>query len=83
MKRMIGGILVATALFSLAACGGNDKEAGEDFSISDRYTLDENTPAWKLDKKEETTKIKWYINVQIFFDLSSRYIFSKRQRCPI
>lgn len=49
MKRMIGGILVATALFSLAACGGNDKEAGEDFSISDRYTLDENTPAWKLD----------------------------------
>ena len=25
MKRMIGGILVATALFSLAACGGNDK----------------------------------------------------------
>ncbi len=62
MKRMIGGILVATALFSLAACGGNDKEAGEDFSISDRYTLDENTPAWKLDKKEETTKIKWYIN---------------------
>ena len=60
MKKVLGGLLVATAVVSLAACSGGEK-ASSDVSM-DRYELDEKTPAWKLDKKKEPTKIKWYIN---------------------
>ncbi|MDV2522819.1 sugar ABC transporter substrate-binding protein [Enterococcus faecalis] len=62
MKKVLGGLLVATAVVSLAACSGGEKKASSDVSIKDRYELDEKTPAWKLDKKKEPTKIKWYIN---------------------
>ena len=61
MKKVLGGLLVATAVVSLAACSGGEKKASSDVS-KDRYELDEKTPAWKLDKKKEPTKIKWYIN---------------------
>ena len=62
MKKLVGGLLAVTAVFSLAACGGSKDSAKSDFSIKDRYELDAKTPAWKLDTKKETTKIKWYIN---------------------
>lgn len=63
MKKVLGSLLTVTALLSLAACGGSSEDASNsDFSIKDRYELDENTPAWQLDTKEETTKITWYIN---------------------
>lgn len=62
MKKLFGSLLAVTVMFGLAACGGKEEKAADDFSIKDRYTLDKTTPAWKLDKKEETTKIKWYIN---------------------
>ncbi|WP_195493349.1 type 2 periplasmic-binding domain-containing protein [Enterococcus gallinarum] len=63
MKKVLGSLLAATALLSLAACGGNSDDASSsDFSIKDRYELDEKTPAWKLDTKKEPTKITWYIN---------------------
>lgn len=61
MKKILSGLLVASALLSLAGCGGG-KQKNVDYSIGNRYKLDENTPAWKLDKKKEPTKIKWYIN---------------------
>lgn len=57
MKKVLGGLLVATAVVSLAACSGGEKKASSDVSIKDRYELDEKTPAWKLDKKKEPTKI--------------------------
>lgn len=53
MKKVVGGLLAASALLSLAACGGSsDNASSSDFSIKDRYELDEKTPAWKLDTKE-------------------------------
>lgn len=63
MKKAALGLLTAGLAVGLVACGGGDKkEAGKDFSIKDRYELDEKTPAWKLDKKEEVTELTWYIN---------------------
>lgn len=66
-KSLVGSVLVAGALLSLAACGGNKKEdtATKEVKlpdIADRYTPDKDTPAWQLDKKEETTKLTWYVN---------------------
>ena len=52
---------MATAVVSLAACSGGKRKLAQ-MSQLDRYELDEKTPAWKLDKKKEPTKIKWYIN---------------------
>lgn len=40
---------------------GKSGGAGLNTSIEDRYTLDPNTPAWKLDTKESTT-LTWYVN---------------------
>ena len=62
MKKVVLGLLTATLALTLAACGNDKKDAGKDFSIKDRYELDEKTPAWKLDKKKETTELTWYIN---------------------
>lgn len=63
IKKVIGGLFAATALVTLSACGNNSSNAdSSDFSIKDRYELDKNTPAWKLDNKKESTKITWYIN---------------------
>lgn len=64
MKRKYGSVLVGSlAVLLLAACGGKGESAEMDFSIKDRYELDPSTPAWKLDKKEEVTKIVWYMNM--------------------
>ena len=41
MKKVLGGLLVATAVVSLAACSGGEKKASSDVSIKDRYELDE------------------------------------------
>ena len=66
-KSLVGSLLVAGALLTLAACGGGKKEdtATKEVKlpdIADRYTPDKDTPAWQLDKKEETTKLTWYVN---------------------
>lgn len=66
-KSLVGSLLIAGALLSLAACGGSKKEdtATKEVKlpdIADRYTPDKDTPAWQLDKKEETTKLTWYVN---------------------
>ncbi|MBO0477629.1 sugar ABC transporter substrate-binding protein [Vagococcus sp. DIV0080] len=63
MKKVVLGLLTASLAFGLAACGNGDKkDDNKDFSIKGRYELDEKTPAWKLDKKKETTELTWYIN---------------------
>lgn len=66
-------LAVLLAAGSLTACGGGDKAAssggeitqtGEDGVVEEgRYTLDENTPAWKSDTKENT-KLTWYVNAE-------------------
>ncbi|MBS5961557.1 sugar ABC transporter substrate-binding protein [Enterococcus gallinarum] len=65
-KKKIVGTLVLASVMLLGACG-NNKEASKDKevslpSIEDRYTPDAKTPAWQLDTKKETTKLKWYVN---------------------
>lgn len=65
------GVLLAAG--SLTACGkdegtassgGEIVQTGADGVVEEgRYTLDENTPAWKLDTKENTT-LTWYVNAE-------------------
>lgn len=73
-KRNVSfAMAVLMAVGSLTACGGNDKETSsggeivataEDGVVEEgRYTLDQNTPAWKLDTKENTT-LTWYVNAE-------------------
>lgn len=54
-------ILLAVVLV-VSGCGGGSGKGGKDFSIEGRYTLDSETPAWKLDKKKEPTELTWYVN---------------------
>lgn len=63
MKKVVLGLLTASLVLTLAACGGGDKkEEGKDISIKDRYELDAKKPAWQLDNKKEVTDLTWYIN---------------------
>lgn len=72
-RNMSLAMAVLLAAGSLTACGGEDKktssggqaaQTGEDGVVEEgRYTLDENTPAWKLDTKENTT-LTWYVNAE-------------------
>lgn len=60
---VLTGTLIVSAV--LTGCGGKgdaEKKSGELPELtSDRYELDESTPAWKLDKKENT-ELTWYVN---------------------
>ncbi|KWX76208.1 sugar ABC transporter substrate-binding protein [Paenibacillus riograndensis] len=71
MNKAFGkkGLKLCTALMAavlvMPGCGGgNSSSSGKAGlpSADDRYTVDAETPAWKLDKKEETTELTWYVN---------------------
>ncbi|WNS44206.1 sugar ABC transporter substrate-binding protein [Paenibacillus sp. MMS20-IR301] len=70
MRKVLGkqvaklALLTMAAMLAVAGCssnGGGSKKTG-DVSIENRYTVDPETPAWQLDKKEETTELTWYVN---------------------
>lgn len=64
-KGMTACAALLTAALIVTGCGGSgagSKAAKEDVSLENRYTPDANTPAWKLDKKEEPTQLTWYVN---------------------
>ncbi|KWX70670.1 hypothetical protein [Paenibacillus jilunlii] len=58
--------VLMAAVLVMSGCGGGGNSAGSGKtdlpSIEGRYTVDAETPAWKLDKKEETTELTWYVN---------------------
>ncbi|QUL53138.1 sugar ABC transporter substrate-binding protein [Paenibacillus tritici] len=62
-KSLKLALLLLSAMLVVAGCSSNggSKKASE-VSIEDRYTADPETPAWKLDKKSETTELTWYVN---------------------
>lgn len=71
MSKAFGkkGLKLCTALMAVVlvftGCGskGDSENAGKDLaSVEGRYTVDPETPAWKLDTKEETTDLTWYVN---------------------
>ena len=69
LKKSAAALAIVLAAGALTGCSGEKKgESGsmaktsEDGSVEDgRYKLDENTPAWKLDTKENS-KLTWYVN---------------------
>ncbi|GJM80708.1 hypothetical protein HMSSN139_32040 [Paenibacillus sp. HMSSN-139] len=64
-KGMTACAALLTAALVVTGCGGSgggSKAAKGDVSLENRYALDANTPAWKLDKKEEPTQLTWYVN---------------------
>lgn len=47
---------------ALTACGNNKSDNSKSKQLDEpRYTVDENTPSWKLDTKENT-ELTWYVN---------------------
>lgn len=58
--------LASGLIVSLAACGSkkdtNESGSAKLPSISKRYKIDKETPAWKIDTKKETTTLTWYVN---------------------
>lgn len=63
-KMMVITALTTAIVVAAAGCtsGGSESKNENMISIEDRYTPDPNTPAWKLDKKEEPTELTWYVN---------------------
>ncbi|WP_339249680.1 sugar ABC transporter substrate-binding protein [Paenibacillus sp. FSL P2-0136] len=62
-KTLKSALLLMAAMLVAAGCssGGGSTKAVE-VSLDNRYTVDPETPAWQLDKKEETTDLTWYVN---------------------
>ncbi|WP_339219093.1 sugar ABC transporter substrate-binding protein [Paenibacillus sp. FSL H8-0332] len=62
-KTLKPALLLMAAMLVAAGCssGGGSTKAVE-VSLDNRYTVDPETPAWQLDKKEETTDLTWYVN---------------------
>src|SRR5699024_3697868 len=69
-ERISKSVAIGMTLFSalaLVACGNKDHESKdmktteEVESIEDRYTVDSETPSWKIDTKEEKS-LAWYVN---------------------
>ncbi|MEK3982046.1 sugar ABC transporter substrate-binding protein [Paenibacillus sp. FSL K6-3166] len=71
MNKAFGkkGLKLCTALMAVVlvftGCGSkgsSDNSSKELSSIEGRYTIDPQTPAWKLDTKKEITDLTWYVN---------------------
>ncbi|ASA23237.1 sugar ABC transporter substrate-binding protein [Paenibacillus donghaensis] len=62
--KLCAGLLASALLVTGCGGGGGSKGADKEnwISIEDRYTVDAETPAWQLDKKEEVTDLTWYVN---------------------
>ncbi|SMG19058.1 sugar ABC transporter substrate-binding protein [Paenibacillus aquistagni] len=62
------GLLLLTIMIVLAlivsGCGSGGGSSNKEnwISIEERYTPRADTPAWKLDTKEELTELTWYVN---------------------
>lgn len=69
-KKILGSIALASSIFLLAACGGDnpDSKKNVEVDISSRYELDSEKPSWQLDTKEEITKLTWYVNADWWND---------------
>lgn len=62
-KSVKFALLTMAAMLVVTGCSSNGgSKKGAEVSIADRYTVDPETPAWKLDKKAETTELTWYVN---------------------
>ncbi|KAI7255943.1 hypothetical protein KC345_g11051, partial [Hortaea werneckii] len=64
MNKVLGkqgvklALLLMAAVLVVAGCSSNGgSKKGSNVSIEDRYTVDPETPAWQLDKKEEATDL--------------------------
>ncbi|WP_424685686.1 sugar ABC transporter substrate-binding protein [Enterococcus sp.] len=75
MKKMLFTSVCLLGLLGLSACGSSNETAGASGKslpdLGERYKLDEKTPAWKLDTKDETTKITWYLNADWWVNLDN------------
>src|SRR5574344_2830948 len=58
---LTAGLFVGCGKGKSSGKGGFTKTGADGVVENGRYTLDANTPAWKLDKKENT-KLTWYVN---------------------
>lgn len=68
-KSCLKVLLAATTVMVIGLTGcGSEKgnapvtEDGLPELTEERYVLDAATPAWQLDKKEETAQLTWYVN---------------------
>lgn len=68
MKKLLALVLALCMVLSLAACAGSGNNGNNSNDVNNDnngsgigYELDENTPAWQLDKRENT-KLTWYVN---------------------
>lgn len=63
MNRKIGIVMALGLSMVLGACGkgGGSENAKMEEVSAERYVVDENTPAWKLDT-QENTELTWYVN---------------------
>lgn len=70
IRKSLIGLSLLSSIVVLGACGSKEKkgDTSTEVDISERYTLDENTPAWQLDTKDEITELKWYVNADWWND---------------
>lgn len=65
IKSRILAVLSSLLVGSIVLTGCSSNKKGTSATVAKelegRYMVDPNTPAWKLDKKENT-KLKWYVN---------------------
>lgn len=54
-------LLAISLIFT--GCSNTSKKTEANLDEEARYTIDENTPAWKLDK-QENTELTWYVNAE-------------------
>lgn len=68
MRSLLSKSMVFLMALTLVLTGcTSDKTTKKDSSVKEeaRYEVDKNTPAWKLDKKENT-ELTWYVNADWF-----------------
>lgn len=60
-KSSLSKIVLLGFIFVLVLVGCSGENGGKEVDDEVRYEIDENTPAWELDPKENT-ELTWYVN---------------------
>lgn len=77
--KLIKIIAVSGSVLLLSACGNSGGSASTPATdVSERYELDEDTPAWQLDTKEEMTDLTWYVNADWWNDDFGNDVVTKK-----
>ncbi|WP_423188977.1 sugar ABC transporter substrate-binding protein [Alkalibacterium sp. f15] len=78
-SKLLKSLALGTGILLVTACGTDSEGTpAAEVEVDARYEIDESTPAWKIDPKEEMTELTWYVNASWWNDSFGDDVVTKK-----